>query len=307
MARSRIVIVGTVLVLALSALPAIGNEVAPDNDQFATSAVVQELPFESTVDNTAAGVDIGEPQPSCRSTKATVWYAIAPESDVNLVATTSGMFRSTLAVYHGTALADLTEVACSGGTTATKADFRALARTTYFIQVGSAARRRGLVDFKLSPSVWQEKTLHEVDQSVKSDGTNASVVSFHGQPRASNPAVYDMTVKVADHPSRTIGLMTFGLVTQKVDLQLVNTPARTGRIVATLGYRYDASQYQCFMDAGEGTPCLAKSPIKDLNWLTSGEGRRAELVITIRAMDGGTTVAERTITIPYLGQLAGLP
>jgi len=307
MTRSRIVFVATVLALAAGVLPANGSGVAPDNDQFTASTVVYELPFEATADNSAASVDLGEPQPSCRLTKGTVWYAFAPESDVNLIATTSGMFRSTLAVYQGTALSDLAEVACSGGTTASNAEFRALAGNTYFIQLGSSARKRGIVDFKLSPAVWQEKTLHEIDHSVQTNGTDAALFSLHGQPRASNPTIYDITMKVADQPSSSIGLMTFGLVTQKVDLELVKTPARTARIVATVGYRYDASQYQCFMDSGEGTPCLAKSPVKDLNWLTSGDGRRAELVVTIRAMDGDTTVAERTITVPFLGQVAGLP
>lgn len=307
MARIRVAVIGVaVLALVAAVVPAVARSTAPPNDDFASATFVYEMPFAETVDNTAAGFEADERLPSCRFTQGTFWYAVAPSSDINLVARTSATFRNTMAVYQGTTAADLVETACSGGTTASKAEFRALAGNTYFIQIGSSGAKRGVLDFTLEPSVWQEKKVTQVDQAVERPGTSAQVVYFHGRPRASDPTMYDITVRVADAPDLQVGLLTFGLVKQEVKQELVTLPARSGRLVTTVSYRYDSSQYQCLVDGGEGSPCVAKSPIKDVNWLTSGDGQRAELVIRVALQVDEITTAERTIVIPFAGQLPGL-
>ncbi len=308
MARGRTVIGGLVVMLVAIALPAMGRGAAPVNNDFAGATVVSDLPFSETVDTSNADLEADEPaSSSCGTPKATVWYAFTPTSDMNVVAETSGTFRSIVSVFEGSGFPDLDEVECGGGSTASSAEFRALMGQTYFVQIGSAAKRRGLIDVSLFPSSWQEKTLHKIDVPVVTNGTNVPAVAVHGRPRASDRKFYDITLKVSDQVNRTHGILTFGLVDRDIKAELLNLPPKTRRVMVTIGYRYDTSQYQCAADSGEGSACVARSPISDPKWLTGGDGQRAELLITLLAQDGDTVLAERTIAVPFLGQIAGLP
>lgn len=245
--------------------------------------------------------------PSCQTIATkTVWYAFSPDEDLNLVAEAVGTFKSVLAVYGGSGTGELVEVGCSGGATTSKIEFRGLAGQTYFIQLGSAQRRGGVVDFKLSPSAWQEKVLRQVTQTVDIPEQDVPVLKFHGRPRAANPNMYDITVAVAGQTQLDRGLHTFGLIKEEVKVDLVRIPRQSAIITTTLAYRYDTSQYTCLSDGGDGQPCTANSPIKDLEWLTSGEGSRAELIIRLAVKYNEVIGAERVVTIPFAGQAAGV-
>ncbi len=304
----RVKALAVILSLALIgfAAPAIADAPAPPNDDFASATVIEAVPFADTVDNSGARRELLEPHPTCRKNARTVWYSFTPSEDVNLVAEASSTFKSVITVYGGTGHADLTEAACNGGSTSPKVEFRVLEGQTYFIQLGSSSRKSGIVDFKLSPSAWQEKVLRDVSQTVHVPEQNVAAVRFHGRPRPSNPNMYDVTVAVAGQPQIDRGILSFGLLKEEIRAELIRIHAQTVMVTTTLAYRYDSSQYTCLSDGGEGQGCTASSPIKDLDWLTSGDGSRAELIIRVSVVHQGTVIAERTVTIPYAGQVGGM-
>jgi PKD domain len=113
------------LSLSVQALP------APANDDFANATVVSGLPFSGSADASGATSEGGEPTPSCvGSIDQTVWYAYTPSVSGSLTA--SGSYYSTVAVYTGSGLGDLTQIACRNyGPVVT---FHADAGTTYYVQ-----------------------------------------------------------------------------------------------------------------------------------------------------------------------------
>ena len=305
---ARIAVVAGVLAATLMGLaaPALGEETGPTNDDFATATAITGAPFGESVDTTFADLEVGEPQPSCKAVDKTVWYSFTPSEDINMVSETTAAFRSVLTVYQGTFLGDLTEVGCSGGSVHPQVEFRALSGQSYFVQTGSTRHKGGALDFHLVPSEWQEKTLQKIDVPVEVQEINAPLLTLDAHPRASDPAMYDISVKVSDQQPVTRGILTFGLVKEQVHQELLRVSKEAARVTLTIGYRYDAQQYRCLSDSGEGQACTARSPIKDLDWLTGGEGSRAELILTITAEKDGQLLAERTITVPYAGQVAGI-
>ncbi len=304
---ARAKVVAGVLTLALIgfAAPALARS-APPNDDFASATAVTSVPFADTVDNRVAGTELFEPQPSCRTINRTVWYAFSPSEDMNFVAEATGTFKSVLAVYGGTGLGDLAEVACNGGSTSTEVEFPGVEGQTYFIQLGSANGKAGMVDFKLGPATWQERVIRDISQNVTVPEQNVALVRLHGRQRASNPSMYDVTVSAAGQPQIDRGILTFGLVKEELRLDLIRVPQQSVTVATTLAYRYDSSQYTCLSDGGEGQSCTASSPIKDLSWLTGGEGSRAELIVRVSVAHQGTVLAERTVTVPYAGQVGGM-
>ena len=305
---TRVTAVASVLALALIGFvsPAAARS-APPNDDFGSATVISEVPFADTVNNRAATKELIEPQPSCRTAASrTVWYSFSPSEDMNFVAEAAGTFKSVLAVYGGTGVGDLAEMACSAGQTSPTVEFRGVAGQTYFIQLGSANGRAGKVDFKLAPSTWQERVLREVVQRVEVPEQNVNALRFYGRPRPSNSNMYDVTVSVAGQQQIDRGILSFGLLKEEVRLELIRIPQQRVTVATTLAYRYDSSQYTCLSDGGEGQACTAGSPIKDLNWLTSGEGSRAELIIRVSVAHQDRILAERVVTIPYAGQAGGL-
>jgi hypothetical protein len=117
--------------LDLSAIP------PPPNDDFANATQITTLPFNDTVaDAIAAGVEPGEPLPSCRfpaPTTGTVWYSFTPTVSGSFAMRQTAGFQATLAAYTGGSLTGLSEVAChpfDGNPLV----FRADTGTTYSIQ-----------------------------------------------------------------------------------------------------------------------------------------------------------------------------
>ncbi len=132
---TRAVAIITVLVMALGSVqPAYAA--APANDNFANAAVIFGTPFSELIDLTEATQEAGEPYPSCGYGYApiSVWYQYTPAANQALLV--GAQIYSTyavVAVFKGTALNALNEVACTNyyGTVA----FAAEAGVTYYIQV----------------------------------------------------------------------------------------------------------------------------------------------------------------------------
>ena len=106
----------------------------PANDDFANATQIGSVPFEDTENGLGATVESGEPLPTCTSLRpASWWYAFTPSSTSSYSMSLNGSW-STLAVFTGTGLGDLEQVACRNGWAPATA-FRATAGTTYYIQV----------------------------------------------------------------------------------------------------------------------------------------------------------------------------
>jgi hypothetical protein len=137
----RVLVLCTVMVTVLSiTVPAVAQ---PGNDDLATATQVTGLPFQESVDTTAATTEPGEPVEGefCPQRGSTVWYALTlSDSQAVTVDTAGSDFDTTLAVYTGNDFTDLELVDCNDDTffgLQAALTFTADAGVTYLIQAGS--------------------------------------------------------------------------------------------------------------------------------------------------------------------------
>ena len=128
----RINSIGGTLKLDVSVVP------PPANDDFAHATVIASLPFSDTVDARGATVESSEPSPTCGYVSQTsVWYAFTPSATTSYSASSAYYYASNLAVYTGSALDNLHQIAC--GVFGSQLTFRGSAGTTYYFQVESVS------------------------------------------------------------------------------------------------------------------------------------------------------------------------
>jgi hypothetical protein len=122
----------------------------PGNDDFANATTVPALPFSDTVDTAAATRQVGESNSSCGwlESGGTVWYAFTPTQTASIMASVS--YYGMRAVYTGSSLANLREVAC--GPWYEHTTFRAVAGETYYFQVSVIYGGNDPVRFDLDPA-----------------------------------------------------------------------------------------------------------------------------------------------------------
>lgn len=133
----------------------------PGNDNFASATVASPLPYADSVDTGGATREDNEPNypgsGDCFNFPIvkTVWYSYtAPNSlppQIISADTLESDFDTMIAVYEGTDLNNLTEVACNDqyGGNQSKVSFLAAAGRTYFIQVGGWIYDSGNLEFSL--------------------------------------------------------------------------------------------------------------------------------------------------------------
>jgi Tol biopolymer transport system component/PKD repeat protein len=125
----------------------------PANDLFVDATVIPSLPFSDTRDLTAASLEAGEPStPSCARPygplTSSAWYRFTPTETGSISANTfNSGFPTVVAAYTGTSVANLTEVGC--GVFGNRSTFRAVANTTYYLQVGGLFGQTGSLQFGL--------------------------------------------------------------------------------------------------------------------------------------------------------------
>ncbi len=132
----------------------------PPNDDFANATAIPKLRFEDSVDNRIATVEAGEPKPGGFALGHTVWYRwTAPEDGfVSVDNCTFEHSDAGIAVYTGTAVDELTEVASNAGAGGlcwdeSEVRFDAVEGTTYSIQVDGDPRYTELyLDFEWVPT-----------------------------------------------------------------------------------------------------------------------------------------------------------
>jgi hypothetical protein len=293
----------TIVAVASPAIGAKNKNTAPAHDGFDTALVIPEIPFTHSTITRGAGIEEGEPQPSCGAVARTLWYRFTPESNTELLAEAVGQY-STIAVYTGSELTGLTENGCSLGS----ANFEATAGQTYHFQVGGLETARGNLQFSLKVDKWREKQLlAPTTVPVDVAEQNVPLLKFHGRPRSSDPDVYDVTIWVTGQQPINKGVRVGRRIPEIGPVELLKLPGHTGRLTVAARYRYDVTQQKCLVDDGPGQKCDAAVPIDTGNpgWV-AGEGQQAEMVIDILGTYNGTTVVEQTVRIPIVGQVLAL-
>lgn len=139
----------------LLGFPSPAEAAPPPNDGFAGRKVVASLPYEDVQNTAEATVEPGEPSACFGESESgnTVWYQFTPSADSVIVADTLGSdFDTVVAVYTGTSLVDLHQVACEDDTQSSlqaRVAFSAAGGTTYFVQVGGYFGDSGTLLFRM--------------------------------------------------------------------------------------------------------------------------------------------------------------
>jgi hypothetical protein len=159
---------------------ALSEILPPPNDDFASATVIGALPFAVEEDTVAAGVENGEPTPSCagQMPAATIWFAYRPVDTASVsAALNAGFFPQPVAVYTGSSFADLVEIGCRnyGSSVLT---WRAEAGRTYFLQVG---RGSGCCGTKVGLSVTAASQPSAAFVIHPTDPSTYDTVEFWGQ------------------------------------------------------------------------------------------------------------------------------
>ncbi|WP_157744472.1 PKD domain-containing protein [Micromonospora viridifaciens] len=115
------------------------------NDSFANALPVGALPYSNLQDLATATTEDGEPS-SCFTAPHTVWYSYTPTTSGSVMASTNPTDPG-IAIYTGSSLSSLSEVACRRQFTYSPVTFQVQAGTTYLFRVG--ANRASKVTFWL--------------------------------------------------------------------------------------------------------------------------------------------------------------
>ncbi|MEA2931627.1 MAG: hypothetical protein QOI56_412, partial [Actinomycetota bacterium] len=131
------------MLLALSALVvlvATPASAAPTNDNFVDATLISGPSGTVTGTNDSATVEVGEPDPGGFTVNSSIWYVWAPPTDGLFTFDTCGSsFDTVLAVYTGSAVDALTEVAANDDACLAQSSvtFTATFGTTYHIVIAS--------------------------------------------------------------------------------------------------------------------------------------------------------------------------
>ena len=236
-----------------------------DNDNFVDATAIANVPYNQIIDIRLATLEPpSEPAPTCGygAFDNTVWYRYQPSQDVTLTArakTTGAYWHGAYAVYTGSALGNLSQVACDDFYYYTDgATFRAEEGTTYYIQIGGVNGYKGVVDFSLEetpppiidyiyhspsdPSVFDwvqfnDSSWDPANIGIASwfwdfgDGTSADV-RYPGHKYDAD-GEYIVRLDVTTHDDRTASAFESPLVVKTRDVAITKftgpTKGRTGR------------------------------------------------------------------------------
>lgn len=122
----------------------------PSNDNFDNAEIITSLPFSTTIDNTNATIEPGEPE-QCGFPYQSIWYSFTPAQNMTIrVDMTGSAVPSEMNIYYltsGPTISDLDVVTCLN---AFPTDFQVEAGTTYYLQVDSQFSLAGDVQIDLA-------------------------------------------------------------------------------------------------------------------------------------------------------------
>lgn len=156
---------------------------APSNDDFADATPVAAVPFDDDADLLAASIESDEPTGCVGTSQKTAWYAFTPAASGSYAIDRSGYYTP-MAVYTGTSLSSLSQVACAGYSTAI---FHANAGATYYVQLGRGWDSSGPVHVSIKDAP-------------------PAIASFYHYP--SDPSIFD-TVSFYDYSWDPAGIASW--------------------------------------------------------------------------------------------------
>ena len=193
-------------------------------------------------------------------------------------------------------------MSCAIGQDVARIEFPSGPGKVILLQVANTTPTRGPFSLSLSPSRWQERVIHDLTYERNASQTHVPLLSVHGAPRVGDPNMYDLTVGMSMQQPLSVGLLTFGVLQQKIDAELVTFPASTTSVRVVITARYDSAQQRCLIDGGQGSSCLASSPVSDPSSLTDTQSGQTDLVIHITAMRNGAALVDQALAVPIAGQ-----
>ena len=148
---------------------------SPANDDFAYRALLTGIDVSLTASNFYASVETGEPRHADKSGGHSVWWTWTPVgTGPATISTEAGTFDTTLAVYVGSVLSNLTEIVSHDGAVGDTVSFTATGGTTYQIAVDGYGGYEGMFPLRLTQSVSIPLSSSRFDSGMES----WSVVSF---------------------------------------------------------------------------------------------------------------------------------
>jgi hypothetical protein len=159
MRRTFLLVMALAIMGGLMAGPA---QAVPGNDAFSAAEVITFLPHSDDIVTTGATTEPGEPGPSCAVGTvfgATVWFKFEPDQDVHMKANTFlSSFNTLMALYQGTSLANLNELACNNnvaGNKGSRVTHILQGGQTYYFQVGGTQVATGTLKFRAKVRNWK--------------------------------------------------------------------------------------------------------------------------------------------------------
>ena len=171
----------------------------PSNDDFANAIVITAIPSVQNGTNVNATTEPGEPRPAGAYGGHSVWWQWTPSASTRVaLSTEDSTFQTILAVYTGSSLTNLAEVASNieedpiNGPTSSYVEFDAVAGTAYRIDVDGYAGATGQIYLHLLPitttvklfatTPWASQTgpVNGIFTVTRTGSTaNALVVNYH--------------------------------------------------------------------------------------------------------------------------------
>ena len=151
----------------------------PANDDFANAESINALPFNASVDNTNATLELGEPA-GCQMTALTgVWYSFTPAQNMSVRVSLPSQGSVNIFLASGTSFADLTSLTCiSGGN---PSNFQIQGGQAYYFRVDSYFGQTGVLQFSLeqifppaNDSYANAEAIGSLPYNVTVDNSNAT-------------------------------------------------------------------------------------------------------------------------------------
>ncbi|HEU5077958.1 MAG TPA: S8 family serine peptidase [Opitutaceae bacterium] len=166
----------------------------PFNDNFADRAKIDGETVNTRGVSVGATPEPSEPSHGAAGGASLWWTWTAPRSGTAVVDTAASSFDTTVAVYTGSTLVGLTQVAAnddSDGTTTSHLSFAVVSGTAYHIAVDGKGGATGLIQLSLGLAPANDDFANAVTLSGatgKSSGTNHGATRQAGEPTASSDA-----------------------------------------------------------------------------------------------------------------------
>jgi hypothetical protein len=147
---------------------------------------------------------------------------------------------------------------------------------------------------------WSERTIFEKEFTHVTE-RHRPILSVRGGPRDHTGEMYDIEITISDTVTRKVSIRTFGIFTEEVEADVVDLPPSTNTVRLRVFSRYDASRPSvCVADTPAG--CVLRVPT-DPNWVSEPDAEKAAFVVSVVALRDQRVVFERSVEIPYVGQL----